>query len=649
MRLLVRTPIYRAFPELDSFSDERCRRFVKVAARPMWFRVQLGVASLLTFVLGVCLPTVPFSFLENRAPLVLLFLAGASLLVAAVAAMVVRDQLLRRRVRSVLRARGRCHSCGYILAGASVSDANEVVCPECGFTTSVDPALGELATDSLGRAHYQPSTDSLHAGPRWLTPARRQRLRRWGPRLVVSLCVSLVVGVAAYEVFLRVQASAARAIRPGRAGIRAFQLAHEPAGLDPDSPNSWDAFGSVYAKFLSVEAAAIAALLKDGQGQSKDIDYPSIYADPSEAVTDQKAAELLSSRQDALVALAGLEASGFFDDARAMVNRPRHLWFHDWPSTQPSWALLLPQLGEARRMARALAARMALAAERQDPAASGVALETLLGLSRMLKTQPTVIEWLVGQAVESLALGRALDSIQHRPSLAWIDGIEPLLWQHLDSRTPFASALEGDRLLSRDSIGWIFEDPSRVRLGRFSKAVRELVGEDANFDKRLGTLWENTSAIDQQTTRFLAAAQIHPWQRDLHPIPPDSTGLILLPWFVGSSEKQLRQMDHGDLQLAALLVMLRIERYRLVHGDYPASLALAQADSPRPFPVDSFSGKPFTYLPVSPAADPFGRGFILYSVGQDKIDNQGMPPPAPINSPFEAPHGTDYIINDPRR
>src|SRR5438477_566522 len=56
MRFLVRR-IYRAFPELDRYSDEQCLRFVRATKRRLWtrlgHRIVIGVVTLLA-IGGAC-------------------------------------------------------------------------------------------------------------------------------------------------------------------------------------------------------------------------------------------------------------------------------------------------------------------------------------------------------------------------------------------------------------------------------------------------------------------------------------------------------------------------------------------------------------------------------------------------------------------
>src|SRR5438270_2585706 len=126
MRLRARR-LYRAFPELGRYSDERCERFVRAAkggpGRLIFHGILIGLVFL-TGAFGTGLLMVVITDMMDRkvgtswtgSMLWRIVLLLGLVLVAAippVGAFLTRDVLLRRRVRYVLRTRGACHSCHY--------------------------------------------------------------------------------------------------------------------------------------------------------------------------------------------------------------------------------------------------------------------------------------------------------------------------------------------------------------------------------------------------------------------------------------------------------------------------------------------------------------------------------------------------------
>src|ERR1051325_2062751 len=134
MRLLVRR-IYRAFPELDQYADEQCRRFVRAANRGWrrgahWFLIAIVVAGGLMLSLRIAdwgIECAEEYQNQQRRDVVMAdvtaFVASVpALLIGPLAALVVRDLLLRLRLRRILREDSSCPKCHYGLIGLEVSD-----------------------------------------------------------------------------------------------------------------------------------------------------------------------------------------------------------------------------------------------------------------------------------------------------------------------------------------------------------------------------------------------------------------------------------------------------------------------------------------------------------------------------------------------
>ena len=164
---LPKDKIYRAFPELDQFSNEQCERFVYRAGRGrtsiahrlvLLAMTGLIVVILIPLELGfvVVCDNYLYSFFEgNNNMLPAFFLAlfmGVWLLLDFLCLLIIRDKLMIRRIRQVLAKSSQCHSCGYSLLGLPVSSLSSIQCPECGHITIVDLSLNELHLDEKTRA-----------------------------------------------------------------------------------------------------------------------------------------------------------------------------------------------------------------------------------------------------------------------------------------------------------------------------------------------------------------------------------------------------------------------------------------------------------------------------------------------------------------
>lgn len=142
--------IYRAFPELDGFSDAECKRFVQRAraekARVRAMELLTAFAGLAGLILGTALGAFlarvlndtlfssvhPFTFDESVRPILMVVLAG---LCAAGGAAFVRDRWLRDAITKRL-SQAACPACAYSLLGLKPVNGH-VTCPECALPISL--------------------------------------------------------------------------------------------------------------------------------------------------------------------------------------------------------------------------------------------------------------------------------------------------------------------------------------------------------------------------------------------------------------------------------------------------------------------------------------------------------------------------------
>ncbi|MFM9145694.1 MAG: hypothetical protein ACKORL_10160, partial [Phycisphaerales bacterium] len=157
---LIASPVYRAFPELDSFSDVQCREFT-VRARGSWRRrTTFGAARARAAIAAVPLTvwivaaTVGSAIglrgaSSNSWVLALVLLAG--LLAGGATWLVFGDLSLRLAIRRVMRIGGTCQGCGYVLVGLPVSASLDVTCPRIVSLAAIGGAMVELALTCAAR------------------------------------------------------------------------------------------------------------------------------------------------------------------------------------------------------------------------------------------------------------------------------------------------------------------------------------------------------------------------------------------------------------------------------------------------------------------------------------------------------------------
>lgn len=674
MRLVTRK-LWRAFPELDRFSDEQCQRFVKAANRRLSLRlVRWGlmavVWALVTFsplllAFGE-LVLVEYGWRSDtsasrwlgrtwwvRSDIGMGLTMVLMLALGGLGAGVVRDWLLRRRVRRVLRTRGRCAACHYFLAGLPVTASCTVVCPECGHTTEVDASLGELQGGGPGQALFAPSEKLVRESEPWLTP---KRVKKWAKRGAAAVAAVLLLAGGLWgwhEWRLSRQASRAVSLKPGAAALMDLAAGAQTPGLPEDAVNAFSLFATLSTKMAKTQGETFPQELSqrdDGLYVYAGGEWIAQREYPGE--NERAAKERALNEPHSIKVLEAFEKQGLFTDMRAMVDAPLAVAVINHPQQQPLLTAVLGDYSKIRQMARWNAGRMRLAVRNDDPERFAETLDLTLGLVRMLEKQPVLLGRLVAIAIEALMYNEVRAALIDRPQARWLDACECVLKKyedHADRSLPF----EGERVSSKDSVCWVFSDPARARFGKYSPALhaglRGWMVTSPIPEGRLGKLDENLAAVDTFYDGLVDASKQPRFKRQ-QPAPLVND-LLLVNLLVPAVDKALRSQDQIEIDRAAVPLLIALERYRLEKGAYPATLAEL---APRYLekwggvvPLDPWSGKPFCYKRIDATKDEQKRGFLLYATGQDGVDDGGISGVNPWVGLTGS--GVDYIINDVKR
>lgn len=626
------TRVYRAFPELDRFSDDQCSRFVRAACKRGWRRhVHRALLVILTpisvlctlLVLGMALEALADalgrSFEYSTTYDVLLFSVLAAGFLPVFGAMLIRDRLLLRRIRSVLRARCTCPACRYSLLGIVVAENNVVTCPECGIEVEADPSLNELTTDDQGRARFTP-TESVKTRRFW-TQRRLRLLKRVALALAALLFIVLPLGWGGYEVFLHRQAAAARAERPGVQGILEFVEAHQPPGTLPTDANAWDAFDEAHYLRSQIDAEIISQLKFQNAG-GPDV-YPAFWLIYDEgdldASPDMLAYDMLCKAL-AEESLLAYQEQGLYDAIDAITPHRRAVRGISGPSSQPLLFSLLPSLSEARVLARLNAARMHIAHQQNDLDGFISAFESILALARICRSQPTPVQSHAAAGMENLAYIRLRDYLAQHPSPEWLDAIDAAIKRQSES-PPRDYPFRGRALMTIDAIAWTFSEPTRARFGRFSQGLGTFSGSfglSLSTEGRLATYATNRAACDEFFEQVAQAALLEPYKRG--PLPIADGNLLLTDLLYPEVRYSLQTLDTLEAHRRATTTMLALERYYLAKTTYPDTLAALVPEYLPTLPLDPWTGNPLVYRPLDAQHQ---TSYRLYSVGPDATDDGG--------------------------
>jgi hypothetical protein len=548
-----------------------------------------------------------------------------SLLVALSGAYYLRDWLLLRRIRFVLRTRGRCAACGYNLVGlpAEVREGAEprVTCPECGFVTEVDVALSVLTVDEAGRQRLGESRQ-VPVGP-----ARRGG-RRWVPGkklwkragLFAGLAVLLVgswVGWDEYSIRQQAKRAAAMVV-VALPGVRA--VPNRP----PPRPGAMPASAQLQGA-LKVLRAAHGGLNFPAEA----LNLPQVVA-----VSPQHAAyepvkrrgarrEWLSSvvsRQVARAVLDGAEAGGIGPLIDALAEAPIDEF--GWGSGVP----VLPPLNptDVFRLALHFVGAAELAVDRDDPAGFAKAAAR----AQLVVDAARAQRWFFASTFVADAEGRLFAAARRGVSqwggAVWVEAASSVRLG--EDRGGLGPELEADFVRQFDrQAAFTFVKPGDARLwGWFGEHRAALApwGEQRATGLRLGTLEESLAAVRELAKPFgsvQAASEKVAGTLSATRRP----GLLAVAWLDRFVDRALLDLLRNENERRALVAMLAVERYRERHGVLPTALADAPESGVPPLPVDVLSGVDFGYALRGNDPDFAPRGYALWSVGADGVDNGG--------------------------
>lgn len=314
--------------------------------------------------------------------------------------------------------------------------------------------------------------------------------------------------------------------------------------------------------------------------------------------------------------------------------------------TQPRMiAVLLPTIQDQRELARSLMIR---AYSRMDAGDFDGAWSDLQGIhrqARLVSQGFSVIELLVGIALESIACDAdanflqsgKLTAVQLRRYLGDLNTLPPLppVSEVIDKGERFSSldfvqvlarskdkslksllnsdtsAIEGMMVLpidwnvtmetfnkEYDRIGEVFREPDP------GLRMQKVAEHDAAFKKRVARAKDPVSLA---TGALLGSAK--------------SRGQTMAEVLLALLMPAFRQMDvaatRGQARLAITRVAFGLELFRLEHGQYPESLDALSPTILKTVPPDPFTGKPLIFRRDE------ATGFIVYSLGDNRTDDGG--------------------------
>lgn len=311
------------------------------------------------------------------------------------------------------------------------------------------------------------------------------------------------------------------------------------------------------------------------------------------------------------------------------------------PNDNCMLGVLLPNLGEYRKLTGGLRWRAYLSAEDGQYEKAFADLLTAYKLGKHQKSKATLVENLVGMAIESLSMNacRTILSRHKIPADNLASFSNDLQSIVKDEDFTMVDSFEFGKLVIYDEIQRCFTSSrfgvDHLYLKRISGI--DVVFFDTNWDGDGSTVGQLSGVFhilfthpDKQETRLMADAYFDFWKEMVVKTPYELKGRdlekevmalikgnILLEMLAPAMEKISILAWRNKADVEGTLAILAIQRFRQEKGRLPGDLQeLVSAGYLSSLPMDPFSDKPLVYKKTE-------NDFTLYSLGQDFDDDGG--------------------------
>jgi hypothetical protein len=494
-------------------------------------------------------------------------------------------------------------------------------------------------------------------------PRKKKPLYR--PRNILIALALLFAFATAREVYLAMTAVPGASV-DFHARVAALIESGQPADAPVDSPNAVDLLDKAIVLEAEVQAD-IRATAQMANGQYP-IDY-TLLRGPMSTKAYGKAV-FNQIKTNSLKAIEDLKKTQFREVLDQVAAARRAV--RPTPASGHLVGFLLPNLGRYRNLARLNGARMYLAHHEGDEAELVRTYEQTLALGRVAGHGTFLIEYLVGIAIDALAMNEIREGIIEKP-LSERALLELLAAMDRQTLPPMKTVIEGEHLSTLDTIQWTHTDDGRGSGRLITSKVSQLTGmwggsAGAGWMSQMGGwrlanlgggVFPSKASNVRRADEFFglisdAVDKPHYRRSDAAKRIDDlveklPARYIVLRMILPAWGKSLQSWDHHAAAWEGTRAMLAIEIYRHRRGRYPATIDEIVPNVLPSMPIDPFSGKPFGYRILEPGSDSRGRQYLLYSTGVDQKDNGGNM--AKFNHQAFQPRagiGFDFVINEPR-
>ena len=287
--------------------------------------------------------------------------------------------------------------------------------------------------------------------------------------------------------------------------------------------------------------------------------------------------------------------------------------------------MVLPHLSRIRREAQNLQLQALVALEHGDSSAAVRALEVGASVGQLLASEPILISQLVRIAVDRLELDGLERLLSRQPlSTSQLRELDAVV-RRMELHGVLREALIGeraflfDRLNSGDAFGMgDFEGEAKggTQLGTQVLELTGLLPSDRRlamdtFTKAIALLEHESPSALEEYQKLIDAASAEAGR-----FPPKILSKAILPAFSKTAEK----FAAYEARRRSALTAVAIESFRVANqGRSPEQLEELVPNYLASLPEDPFDGHSLRYKRTA-------TGYIVYSVGADRIDGGGAGP-----------------------
>lgn len=327
--------------------------------------------------------------------------------------------------------------------------------------------------------------------------------------------------------------------------------------------------------------------------------------------------------------------------------------------------VLLPGVQKSRSLARALMMRAMLRLSEGDGSQAWAEVMTIHRLGRLVGRGPTIIEGLVGIAIESMATEAELRIIsQTQPNSKFIARYRKSLLE-LQKRSVMADKIDQcERAMFLDCCQKIFRRKMKINdvvgnngaeAGWFEQLLEGAAIQAIDWDEVLksGNRWYDRMVIAARLPKYEqrhhALNQLNEELKKLRQQQPSGLALLglvgnksgmtemaadtLIGLLLPAVSQCIKAETRCEQRFRNVEIALNLAEFHSEKGSYPNSLDELDPKLLTSPPIDLFNNKPLHYTRTD-------DGYLLYSVGENFLDEAGR-------SYDDMPRGDDLIVKVP--